>query len=46
MKLEYKGRAKHVMQQVVIFFASVAKSIVGSNLDMPYQISGSTFIFL
>ncbi|TKY60410.1 hypothetical protein E2542_SST17509 [Spatholobus suberectus] len=31
----YKGKGEHVMQQVVIFFGSVAKPIVGSNLNMP-----------
>ena len=31
----YKGMGKHVRQQIVIFFGSVTKSIVGSNLNMP-----------
>jgi len=31
----YKGKGEHVMPQVVIFFGSVAKPKVGSNLNMP-----------
>lgn len=30
-----KGKGKHVRQQVVILFGSVAKRIVGSNINMP-----------